>query len=56
MPISITYIAVLALGFLGVENAQEVVDASLVVFFALAGLYGRYRLGDISILGWRKKV
>ncbi len=54
MPISITYLAVLALAWLGVENAQEVVDAALIIGFAVMGLIGRYRAGGINLFGLRK--
>ena len=54
MPISITYIAIAILTALGVENAETVVNAAVIVIAAVMGLYGRYRLGGINFLGWRK--
>jgi len=53
MPISLTYVAIAALTYLGVENAESVVNAIMVVTVALAGLYGRYRVGDLTIFGTR---
>ena len=55
MPISLTYLAVIALAALGVENAQEVVDSALVIIVALVALYGRFRIGGVNIFGWKKK-
>lgn len=54
MPISLTYVAVALLTFLGVENAETVVNAALVVITALIALYGRYRAGGINLFGLRK--
>lgn len=51
---SITYIAVAVLAYLGVENATEVVNAAFVVIVALMGLYGRYRAGNLTWYGTRK--
>ena len=53
MPISLTYIAVAILAALGVENAQEVVDAGLIIVVALVALYGRYRAGGINLFGYK---
>jgi hypothetical protein len=53
MPISLTYCAVAALTYIGVDDAKNVVDASMVVFVALIGLYGRYRAGGIHWSGWK---
>jgi hypothetical protein len=55
MPFSITYIFVAILTYLGIENAQEVADAIIVLVVALGALYGRYRAGGVNIIGWRKK-
>ena len=54
MPISLTYVAVAALTYLGVDNAQTVVDSSIVVLVALVALYGRYRVGGLHWTGWKK--
>lgn len=54
MPISLTYLAIAALTFLGVEDAQSVVEASIVVISAIVGLYGRYRAGGLTWFGIRK--
>lgn len=53
MPISLTYVAVAVLTYLGVDNAQSVVDASVVVFVAVVALYGRYKAGGLHWTGWR---
>lgn len=54
MPISITYLAVALLTYLGVDNAESVVNAALVVITALVALYGRYRAGGVNPFGLRK--
>lgn len=54
MPMSITYLAVILLAALGVENAEDVVEAAATVIVALIGLWGRYRLGDLNLFGFRK--
>lgn len=54
MPISLTYIAVAILAALGVENAQEIVDAALIIIVALVALYGRYRASGITWYGKKK--
>ena len=54
MPFSLTYIAVAALAALGVDNAEEVVDAFIVIAVAGIALYGRVRLGDLTWFGKRK--
>jgi hypothetical protein len=54
MPISITYLAVALLAYLGIDNATEVVDALMVLVFASIALWGRYRAGGLTILGTRK--
>lgn len=54
MPYSLTYLAVAVLAYLGVDNAQEVVDAILVVAVAAIALYGRYRATH-SVSWWGKK-
>lgn len=53
MPFSLTYIAVVILAALGVENAQEVVDAALIIIVAVVALYGRYRAGGINLFGYK---
>jgi len=55
MPISITYIAVAILTYLGVENAESVVNAAIVLIVAGVALYGRYRAGGLSWTGLRNK-
>lgn len=54
MPYSLTYIAILALTFLGVENAQEVAQAGMIIVVALIGIYGRFRAGGVNIFGIKK--
>lgn len=54
MPFSLTYIAVALLAYLGVENAEEVVDAIIVLVIAVGAFYGRYRASGITWFGWRK--
>lgn len=54
MPISITYIAVALLAYLGVENAEEVINAVAVIVVALIALWGRYRVGGINPFGLRQ--
>lgn len=51
MPISLTYIAVALLAALGVENADQVVEAAFIIVTALIALYGRYRAGGINLFG-----
>lgn len=53
MQYSITYLFVILLAALGVDNAEEVVDALFVIAAAAGALYGRYRVGGIS--WWGKK-
>lgn len=53
MPISLTYIAVAILAALGVENAQEVVDAALIIIVAVVALYGRYRAKGVTWFGYK---
>ena len=55
MPVSITYVFVALLTYLGVENAETVANALIVVIAALGALYGRYRAGGITPLGIKKK-
>lgn len=51
---SLTYLAVIALAALGVENAESVVNAVLVLVAAGFALYGRYRAGGLkNILGFK---
>jgi len=54
MPFSLTYVGVLVLTYLGVDNAETVVNAILVVAVAVVTLYGRYRAGGIFPSGFRK--
>lgn len=54
MPISLTYIAVAILAYFGVDNAEQVVEAVLVLVVAAVAFYGRYRAGGITITGMRK--
>lgn len=54
MPISITYIAVALLAALGVENADQVVEAVFIIITAAIALYGRFRAGGINLFGLRK--
>lgn len=48
MPISITYIAIAILTVMGVENAETVVNAAVIVAIALVGLWGRWRAGGLK--------
>jgi len=48
---SLTYIAVAILTALGVDNADSVADALLIVISAGIALYGRYRAGGVNIFG-----
>jgi hypothetical protein len=54
MPISLTYLAIAALTYLGVENAESVVNAAFIIVTAVVGLYGRYRAGGINVFGLRQ--
>jgi len=51
---SLTYLAVLLLTGLGVENADTFVNAAVIVISGLVALYGRYRTGDLHWSGLRK--
>jgi len=51
---SLTYLAVIALTGLGLENAEQFVEAIVVIVVGLTGLYGRFRLGDLKLWGGRK--
>ena len=55
MPISLTYIAIAALTALGIDNADQVLEAVITIIAAGVALYGRYRVGGINILGLRLK-
>jgi hypothetical protein len=44
---SITYLAVIALAALGVENAESVVNAAVILVAAGVAFYGRYRAGGL---------
>ena len=48
---SLTYLAVIALTALGVEGAESVVNAGLIIGAALVALYGRYRAGGVTWIG-----
>lgn len=54
MPFSLTYLGVATLTYLGLENAQEVVEAIMVLIVAGITLYGRYRAGGLDMWGTRK--
>lgn len=54
MPISITYVAIAILTYLGVDEAETVVNAFMVVLAAAIAFYGRYRAGGVNIFGLRK--
>lgn len=54
MQISITYLAIAALTLLGVENAESVVNASLIIVVAVTALWGRYRAGGINLFGLKR--
>lgn len=51
MNYSLTYIAIAALTALGVENAETVLNAALIVASAVIALYGRYRAGGVTWFG-----
>lgn len=53
MPYSLTYIAIALLTAYGVDNADQVVEAVLVISAAVIGLYGRYRAGGLTWFGTR---
>lgn len=49
---SLTYLAVAVLALLGVENAESVLNSSIILVTAFVALYGRYRAGGLkNILG-----
>jgi len=54
MPYSLTYLAITALALMGVEDAETVVNAFMVVAVALMGLYGRYRALGVTWWGMKK--
>lgn len=54
MQISITYLAIAALTLLGVENAETVVNAALIIIVAVAAFWGRYRAGGINLFGLKR--
>ena len=54
MPVSITYILTALLTFLGLENAESVANAIIIVVTAIGVLWGRYRAGGINVFGLRK--
>lgn len=51
---SITYIFVLLLTIMGVDNAEQVVEAVLIVALAIGALWGRWRAGGLHWSGFRK--
>ena len=52
---SLTYIAVLVLAALGVDNAPEVAEAVTIVVLAVIALYGRYRANsEVTWYGLKK--
>ena len=51
MNYSLTYLAIAILTSLGVENAESVVNAAMIVAAAVIGLWGRYRAGGINRFG-----
>lgn len=51
MNYSLTYLAIAILTALGVENAESVANAAMIVAAAVIGLYGRYRAGGINRIG-----
>jgi len=53
MPYSLTYVAIAVLTYLGVDDAETVVNAVVVIVVALVGLYGRYRASGVT--WWGKK-
>ena len=53
MPISLTYVAIAVLTYFGIENAESVVNAVMVITVALVGLYARWRVGGLTIFGTR---
>jgi hypothetical protein len=53
MPYSLTYLAIALLAAFGVDNAEQVIEAVLVISAAVIGLYGRFRAGKISWWGAR---
>jgi hypothetical protein len=56
---SLTYTGILAMllaYFLPIEQAGEVAEALVLIVTALVGLYGRYRLRDLTLFGKRKQV
>ena len=53
---SLTYTSIIALllaYFLPIEEASRVAEAIIIVVSAIAGLYGRYRAGGLTIWGNR---
>ena len=54
MPFSLTYVGVALLTYLGVDEAETVLNSVMVVVAAVITLYGRYRAGGLSIFGLRK--
>ena len=54
MPFSLTYIGVALLTYLGVDEAETVLNSVMVVVAAVVTLYGRYRALGITWYGKRK--
>ena len=53
MNYSLTYIFVALLAAIGVENADTVATAILTVVVAIGALYGRWRAGNVTFLGFK---
>lgn len=49
---SITYFFTFILAALGLENAESVVNALVIVATAIGVLYGRYRAGGLQV-NWK---
>lgn len=54
MQYSLTYILTAVLTLLGLENAESVANALLIVVTAFGVLYARYRAGGLNPFGLRK--
>lgn len=54
MKISLTYLAVTLLTMIGVDNAESVANAALIIATAVIALYGRYRAGGVNPFGIKK--
>ena len=56
MPYSLTYVAIAVLTYLGVDDAETVVNAVVVIVVALVGLYGRYRASGVTWWGKKERI